>query len=563
MYHTTPHQDHSYYALDLVQEAVIIADSAHQISYLNSAAEHLCACASYEVQGQPLTQILTLIDGLSREKMTLPFEQCIEQNRIIKITKHVVLLDNYGQEHSVEITFAPYPPDDELQGIIILFKDLSETQQLSDRLNHEASHDTLTGLMNRQTFEKQLSKYILSMDEYAVEHCLCYIDIHQFKIINNQAGHVIGDQILQEIAEILRNSMRSIDRVARIEGDEFALLLVDKTPQQTQQVIQLILDKVKHHVFSNNAFDFECGLSIGVVPISNTFEEPAQILTYGELACNSAKLKGFNQVYVFSDDDYELTRQHTEIMRAGGIKEAISENRFSLYCQPIVSLPIIDERVQHYELLLRLKDKQGNISLPANFIPTAERFGLMTTLDRWVIETAFSSYHKIFGQGSPIHIAINLSGHSLNDNSLYDFIVTQFRQHSIDASLICFEITETAAIENLEKAKILITQLKALGSKFALDDFGSGLSSFAYLKHLPIDYLKIDGSFVVDMNQGKMDNAMVEVINQLGHLMGIRTIAECAESPEVVDQLSKLGVDFVQGYAMGSPIPLDGLTIVH
>lgn len=499
---------------------------------------------------------------MSREKITLPFEQCIEQNRIIKITKHVVLLDNYGQEHRVEITFAPYPPDDE-QGIIILFKDLSETQQLSDRLNHEASHDTLTGLMNRQTFEQQLSKYIRNMDEYAVEHCLCYIDIHQFKIINNQAGHVIGNQILQEIAEILRNSMRSIDRVARIEGDEFALLLVDKTPQQAQQVIQLILDNVKHHVFSDNEFDFECGLSIGVVPLSNTFEEPAQILTYGELACNSAKLKGFNQVHVFSDDDYELTRQHTEIMRAGGIKEAISENRFSLYCQPIVSLPIIDERVQHYELLLRLKDKQGNILLPANFIPTAERFGLMTTLDRWVIETAFSSYHKIFGQDSPVHIAINLSGHSLNDDSLYNFIVTQFKQHSIDASLICFEITETAAIGNLEKAKTLITQLKALGSKFALDDFGSGLSSFTYLKHLPIDYLKIDGSFVVDMNQGKMDNAMVEVINQLGHLMGIRTIAECAESPEVVDQLSKLGVDFVQGHAMGSPIPLDGLTIVH
>jgi len=359
MSNTTPHQDHSCYALNLLQEAVIIADSAHQISYLNSAAEHLCACASYEVKGQPLTQILTLIDGLSREKITLPFEQCIEQNRIIKITKHVVLLDNYGQEHRVEITFAPYPPDDE-QGIIILFKDLSETQQLSDRLNHEASHDTLTGLMNRQTFEQQLSKYIRNMDEYAVEHCLCYIDIHQFKIINNQAGHVINNQaghvisnqILQEIAEILRNSMRSIDRVARIEGDEFALLLVDKTPQQAQQVIQLILDNVKHHVFSNNTFDFECGLSIGVVPISNTFEEPAQILTYGELACSSAKLKGFNQVHVFSDDDYELTRQHTEIMRAGGIKEAISGNRFSLYCQPIVSLPIIDERVQHYELLL-------------------------------------------------------------------------------------------------------------------------------------------------------------------------------------------------------------------
>lgn len=557
------HPNHSYYALDLVQEAVVIADSDFKVSYLNSAAEDLCACADYEIQGQQLSQVLTLIDGVSREKISLPVQQCLQQNRTIKITKHVLLLDKNGNEHSVEITFAPYPPGNEVQGVIILLKDLSETQQLAEQLSHEISHDTLTGLMNRQAFERQLTHHIDGMKTYEVEHCLCYIDIHQFKIINNQAGHIVGNQILQEIAEILANSTRSIDKVARIEGDEFALLLVNKDLKQSQRVIQLILDKIRDHIFSSNGFDFECGLSTGIVAISENTDEPAQILTHGELACNSAKLKGINQIHIFSDDDYELTRQHKEIMRAGGIKEAISEDRFSLYCQPIVSLPITDESVQHYELLLRLQDTNGNILLPASFIPAAERFGLMTTLDRWVIETACSRYHKIFGRDSQVHIAINLSGHSLNDDDLFDFIVTQFDTHSIDPSLICFEITETAAIDNLEQAKTLITRLKAMGSRFALDDFGSGLSSFAYLKHLPIDYLKIDGSFVIDMNHGSRDNAMVEVINQLGHLMGIRTIAECAESHEVVDQLSKLGVDYAQGYAMGSPMPLDGLTIIH
>ncbi len=553
----------SHYTLNLIQEGVIIADSEFNIQYMNAAAEHLCAWPSYEIQGQSLLQVLLVIDFYTRQKIELPIQSCLDQSRTIKINKQILLLDKNKQEHAIQISFAPYTCNANQQGIIILLRDQSETQHLTQQINHYVAHDALTGLINRQSFESELEQVLANIQTYQVEHCLCYLDVHQFKLINNQTGHVIGNQILKQFADLLLGSVRSIDKVARISGDEFAVLLLNRSPQQAKQIIEGLMDAISDYSFSAQSSDFEFALATGIVAITQQSPAPAQLLTHGELACDSAKKNGVNQIHIFNHDDYELSRQHSEIMRAGSIKEAMQENRFSLYCQPIVALPVNNGSVQHYELLLRLNDRSGNVLLPASFIPAAERFGLMAHLDRWVIETAFSSYHSIFGIDSGVHIAINLSGHSLNDADLLAYVQSQFQIHDLEPSLICFEITETAAINNLAGASELIKQLKTLGCRFALDDFGSGLSSFAYLKNLPVDYLKIDGSFIIDMSSGSVDNAMVEVINQLGHLLGIRTIAECAESDEVVDQLSKLGVDYVQGHAMGSPVPLAGLTPVH
>lgn len=551
------------YTLNLIKDGVIIVDNALNVVFMNAAAEHLCACPRYEIQGQPMHQLMLLIDAETRQTIELPMQACLDQARTIKINKHTLLLDRSRQEHAIEISCAPYPSDASQAGILVLLRDQSETQHLAQQINHHLAHDALTGLINRPRFESELARTQDNMQTYGVEHCLCYLDVHQFKLINNQAGHVIGNQILKQFAELLRGCVRSIDTVARISGDEFALLLLNQSPQQAKLIIQGLLDEIADFSFSAHKSDFEFALATGIVAITQHSPEPAQLLTHAELACGSAKKHGVNQIYIFSHDDYELTRQHSEIMRAGGIKDALQENRFSLYCQPIVALPVSDDSVQHYELLLRLNDRSGNVLLPASFIPAAEQFGLMAQLDRWVIATAFSSYHAIFGNDSGVHIAINLSGHSLNDEDLFAYVEAQFQTHNLEPALVCFEITETAAISNLGGASELIKQLKTLGCRFALDDFGSGLSSFAYLKNLPVDYLKIDGSFIIDMSNGSVDNAMVEVINQLGHLLGIRTIAECAESDEVVDQLSKLGVDYVQGHAMGSPVPLAGLTPVH
>lgn len=561
---------HSDYALNLVREGVIITDAEFHIQFMNAAAEHLCARPCYETLGLSIHHMLLLIDSDTRQKIELPLEACLDQSRSIDLRKHVLLLDKNRREHTIEVSFAPYPLDTQddsddanQHGLIIFLRDQSKTQQLVQQINHHAAHDALTGLLNRQSFEVELEVSLDNMKSFEVEHCLCYLDVDQFKLINNQSGHVIGNQILRQFADMLLSCVRSIDKVARISGDEFAILLLNQSPQQAKQVIQNLMDNISDYSLSPQVSECEFTLSTGIVAMSQHSAAPAQMLTYGELACTSAKKHGVNQIHIFSQDDYELSHQHAEIMRAGGIKDALQQNRFTLYCQPIVPLPLNDENVQHYELLLRLQDSSGNILLPADFIPAAERFGLMTHLDRWVIATAFSSYHDIFGSSSDVHIAINLSGHSLNDEAMFAYVKSQFRTHGLEPSMVCFEITETAAINNLHAASELIKQLKTLGCRFALDDFGSGLSSFAYLKNLPVDYLKIDGSFIIDMTSGSIDKAMVEIINRLGHLLGIRTIAECAESDEVVAQLSQLGVDFVQGHIMGSPIPLAGMRPVH
>ena len=550
--------------LELLKEGVIITDRNLDIIHMNPVAESLTGWPTYEADGHNIDEIIRLIDSGKRERIEIPGEESIQENRTIEISQNLLLVNNQNDERAIELTIAPhFPLENESNGAVIIIKDLSETHRLTSEIEHRASHDSLTGLLNRQEFEYQLEKSIASAAMHDVQHVLCYIDVNQFKIINAQAGHTAGDFILKEVARLLRSKIRSIDYIGRLGGDEFALLLVNHTLENAKRTSQSMIEEFQRHRFTWENQIFELGLSVGVVPVTKESPEPAQMLTRAELACYSAKERGRNQVHVYRSDDDELTRKHAEILRAAGITGALQEDRFKLYCQPIVSLSLGNRSIQHYELLLRLSDTNGNIILPGSFIPAAERYGLMPNVDRWVIHTALHSYHDTFGEKSGVHIAINLSGNSLNDDKLLDFIKTELETSGVDPQQVCFEITETAAINNLTQASHLIKELKKVGCCFALDDFGSGLSSFTYLKNLPVDYLKIDGSFVTDMSKDTIDYAMVEAINQLGHVMGIGTIAECAESEEVVDQLRKLGVDFAQGYAMGSPMPMDGLKLLH
>ena len=550
--------------LELLKEGVIITDNNLKVVHMNPVAESLTGWPTYEAAGHSTEEIIRLIDSVKRERVSLPDKQCLRDKRTIQISQNLLLVNNRNEEHAIEITMAPRAINEiETQGAVIIVKDLSETHRLTSEIQHRASHDALTGLLNRQEFEYQLEKSIASAAAHNVQHILCYLDVNQFKIINTQAGHTAGDFILKEVSRLLQSKIRSIDIIGRLGGDEFALLLVNHTLDNAQRTAQALVEEFQRHKFSWNDQSFELGLCIGMVAVTKDSPEPAQMLTRAELACFSAKDRGRNQIHLYRSDDDELTRKHEEILRAAGITGALQEDRFKLYCQPIVSLAVGNRSTQHYELLLRLSDANGNIILPASFIPAAERYGLMPNVDRWVIHTALHRYHETFGEKSGVHIAINLSGNSLNDDKLLDFIKEELISSNIDAQKVCFEITETAAINNLTQASNLITELKAVGCCFALDDFGSGLSSFTYLKNLPVDFLKIDGSFVTDMADDTIDYAMVEAINQLGHVMGIGTIAECAESEEVVEQLRKLGVDFAQGYAMGSPIPMDGLKLLH
>ena len=549
--------------LELLKEGVIITDGSLDVIHMNPVAESLTGWPTFEAEGHHIEEIIRLIDSDNRERFDIPAHSAIQENRTIHVSQNLLLVHN-NDERAIEITIAPHLSlESKAQGAVIIIKDLSETRRLTNEIQHRASHDSLTGLLNRQEFEYQLEKSIASAAMHDVQHVLCYIDVNQFKIINAQAGHTAGDFILKEVAHLLRSKMRSIDYIGRLGGDEFAFLMVNHTLDNAKRTSQALIEEFQRHRFTWESQTFELGLSIGVVPVTKESPEPAQMLTRAELTCYSAKERGRNQVHVYQADDDELTRKHAEILRAAGITGALKEDRFMLYCQPIVSLSLGNRSIQHYELLLRLNDPNGNIIMPGSFIPAAERYGLMPNVDRWVIHTALHSYHETFGEKSGVHIAINLSGNSLNDDKLLGFIKDELASSEVDPQHVCFEITETAAINNLTQASHLIKELKTVGCCFALDDFGSGLSSFTYLKNLPVDYLKIDGSFVTDMSKDNIDYAMVEAINQLGHVMGIGTIAECAESDEVVDQLRKLGVDFAQGYAMGSPMPMDGLKLLH
>ncbi len=550
--------------LELLKEGVIITNRNLDVIHMNPVAESMTGWPTYEADGHNIDEIIRLIDSDRRERIDIPGQDCINENRTIQISQNLLLVNNQNDERAIELTIAPhFPLENDSNGAVIIIKDLSETRRLTSEIEHRASHDSLTGLLNRQEFEYQLEKSIASAALHDVQHVLCYIDVNQFKIINAQAGHTAGDYILKEVAHFLRSKIRSIDYIGRLGGDEFALLLVNHTIDNAKRTAQNLIDEFQRQRFTWENQIFELGLSIGIVPVTKESPEPAQMLTRAELTCYSANERGRNQLHVYQVDDDELTRKHAEILRAAGITGALKEDRFMLYCQPIVSLSLGNRSIQHYELLLRLNDANGNIIMPGSFIPAAERYGLMPNVDRWVIHTALHSYHDTFGEKSGVHIAINLSGNSLNDDKLLQFIKDELASSQVDPQHVCFEITETAAINNLTQASVLIKELKKVGCCFALDDFGSGLSSFTYLKNLPVDYLKIDGSFVTDMSNDTIDYAMVEAINQMGHVMGIGTIAECAESEEVVEQLRKLGVDFAQGYAMGSPMPMDGLKLLH
>ena len=546
--------------LKLLKDGVIATDMKCNIESMNPVAEGLTGWPSYEAKGNNVDSILKLIDANTRERITNLGKDCLETGKPVESKSNLILLDRFNNEHPIELSVTPSSSLNlESGGLVLIFKDASETKRLTQEISHQASHDSLTGLLNRQEFEYRLEGAISSAATHDVQHVLCYLDLNQFKIINAQAGHTAGDIILKQAADHMKQHMRSIDLFARLGGDEFALLLVNTTIDQAKLIAQELIDTIRNSTFKWRDQHFEIGISIGLITIDKNSQDPAHMLTRAELACFTAKDHGRNKLHIYRQEDDELTRRHTEMMRAAGVTGALQEDRFRIYCQPIVALSPKNNESLHYELLIRLTDPKGDLIMPASFIPAAERYGLMTSLDRWMISTAFRSYNDIFGKDSGVQIAINLSGNSLNDDSLLDFIKGEISKTEIEPSNVCFEITETAAISNLDQVSQLILDLKRIGCRFALDDFGSGLSSFTYLKNLPVDYLKIDGSFVHDMIDDTIDHAMVEAINQVGHIMGIGTIAECAESEEVVEMLRELGVDYAQGFAMGSPVPIEGL----
>ncbi|MGD8406560.1 MAG: EAL domain-containing protein, partial [Anaerolineales bacterium] len=436
-----------------------------------------------------------------------------------------------------------------------LEQELTERKRVEAKMQKLARTDTLTTLFNRREFEKRLERALVSTKERNLCHVLCYLDLDQFKIVNDTVGHAAGDELLKQISTLLSGMFRQRDTLARLGGDEFGLLLENCQLEHALVICEDILTRIREFSFVWEGKNFHVGVSIGVVPITAEKKDINQLLSQADIACYYAKDLGRDRVYVYHMEDSETAQRHSEILQASRMRDAILHDQFLLYCQPIAHLNGDHSGIDNYEVLLRMLNDENDLVLPGVFIPPAERYGLMPAIDRWVTRQTFSaiSRHAI----DKVQISINLSGNSLADENLLEYVLHQLGEFSILPNQICFEITETAAIQHLSKAQEFIREFRGRGGKIALDDFGSGFSSFHYLQSLPVDYIKIDGAFVSNMLANPGDKAIVEAITRIAHTLGIYVIAEHATDKETINRLREIGVEGVQGFGIGFPTPVD------
>lgn len=443
-------------------------------------------------------------------------------------------------------------------GAVVIFRDMTEEVEVSSKLDHLARHDSLTGLVNRREFEERLHRILDSVKQEKNEHILCYLDLDQFKVINDTCGHLAGDELLRQITGILAEHVRKRDTLARLGGDEFGVLMEHCDLHEGKRVANSMRDAVASYRFLWEGKTHTVGVSIGVVAITESVGDINDVLKLADAACYAAKESGRNRIHVYHEEDTNLAVRHGEMQWVSRINSAVEENRLFLTLQPIAAIDGEENGKLSYEVLLRMHDKKGAVILPQDFLGAAERYNLSSKIDRWVISNLFSWCSKNKPKMKFISlININLSGQSLGDESFLKFVTRELNDNQIRKEMICFEITETAAITNLASANRFMHTLKEQGCVFALDDFGTGLSSFGYLKTLPVEYLKISGLFVEDIVESTIDFAMVKSINEIGHVMGKKTIAESVESPEILNKLKELGVNYAQGMAIGKPMLLD------
>lgn len=542
-----------------IGDAVLTTDAAGYIQCMNRIAEQLTGWTKADAVGIAIEQVFHIVDELSEDAFENPVRKCLRLNQTVAVSNRSALISRTGHRIAIEDTAAPIRgTDGATLGAVIVFHDVSHERQLRHELSWQASHDALTGLINRREFEFQVVGALASAKADGDTHALLYLDLDQFKIVNDTCGHGAGDVLLQHLASLLQSHMRDSDVLARLGGDELGVLLLNCPARQAVALAEKLREAIKDYRFVWNHNTFEVGASIGLVTIDEHSKSTSELLSAADQACYVAKEQGRNRVHVYQETDLVLAKRHGDILWVSRLNDAFDKQRFQLFVQPIASLK--GANVQHAEVLLRMQDDGDRLILPGAFIPAAERYDLMVSIDRWVIDTV-CQYLMTQRQrgGNPIDtrmFSINLSGVSLNDDQLHDFIIDRFIRYHTTPAQICFEITETAAIANLNKAKLFMTRLQGIGVQFSLDDFGSGLSSFAYLKSLPVNFLKIDGLFVRDIATNEINRAMVAAINEVGHVMGIKTVAEYVETPEVLAAVRAIGIDFAQGYAISGLLPL-------
>lgn len=541
------YDDNPTMVFNLSQSGIILSVNLTGAKHLGTTVEDLQDCLIFDfIHPNDVAVIHNLIaDCLARPLVVHKQEmrQVCHNGRIIWVRAAGRLIENENQQSS----------------LLLVCEDVTEAHNLSEQIVYQASHDALTGLANRTEFDRAVKEAVALAHASNSEHVLCYLDLDQFKIVNDTCGHLAGDELLRQLADLLKKHVRRHDFVARLGGDEFGILMYSCNLGQALSACEKLRDLISEFRFSWENRQFSIGVSIGMSSINDTSGNAVNLLKEADAACYAAKDKGRNRVHVFRPDDEELALRHGEMQWVTKIHQGLERNHFCLYGQPI-SAVAGQHHGLHFETLVRYQDNQNTIIPPGAFLPAAERYNLAPAMDRWIISHLFEWLATTPGFLDQLSLcAVNLSGLSLSDETMLNFISEQFRLWEIPTDKICFEITETAVIANLSCATKFINHLRAKGCSFSLDDFGSGLSSFAYLKNLPVDYLKIDGIFVKDIIDDKVDLAMVKSINEVGHIMGKKTIAEFVENEQILLLLEHLGVDYAQGYYIGKPVPLNEL----
>ena len=550
-------KDRAHVTLHSIGDGVITTDVSGAIDYMNPAAEALTHWKAEQAAGLPLAALFNLLDDNAQSEGLTLIEHILS-GQLTGGSEHSKLIQRLdGSTVSVTLVGAPIRNAGKVSGTVLVLHDMTQERQYIANLSWQATHDALTGLANRREFEYRLEQVLHRAGQpQGGRHALMFLDLDQFKLVNDTCGHAAGDELLRHICALLQSDLREGDTLARLGGDEFGILLENCPAAVAEKVAESLRHTVQSLHFVWKGRPFMTTVSIGLVQISQTPTTLETSLRAADMACYMAKEKGRNRVQVYHADDSELSLRFGEMAWVQRLHMALEENRFCLYAQEISPLGSADGGSGHIEILLRLHDEAGRIILPDSFIPAAERYGLMTSLDRWVVENVFRIIARCMHEhpGRPMAMcAINLSGITIGDDDFLGFLREKFEAYRIPPEMICFEITETSAIANLGSAIRFINELKALGCFFSLDDFCAGMSSFAYLKHLPVDFLKIDGSFVKDMLDDPINRAMVEVINHIGHVMGKRTIAEFVETPQIEQALLDIGVDYAQGYLIERP----------
>jgi diguanylate cyclase (GGDEF)-like protein/PAS domain S-box-containing protein len=548
------------FTLASIGDGVITTDAKGRIDYLNMVAERYTGWSAAEARGLPLTTVYRVFDEKGDGPLTYPVvTNGLPADDVDAAETGVTLrlMHRDGSGHAIRDSSSPITDrGGEIVGMIVVFHDVSHLNAMAQQLSWQASHDPLTGLVNRREFERRLGELLETSKHDGRQHALLYLDLDNFKRVNDTCGHSAGDELLRQISTVVVAHMRVSDTLGRIGGDEFGALLESCPPDQAVRIANGVREAVRGFRFSWNGHAFGVGLSIGLVPLDGSSGDLRQVMAQADACCYRAKGRGGDSVQVYRREGAE----HREPHMVAYINRALEQGNFRLFRQKIVALARQADDAPHYEVLVRMVDRQGRHIAPTRFMPVAERYNLLTSIDRWVIATLVEYLYREHaagaiggGKGGTGFYTVNMSGASVNDNSFAGFLRRLLTDFRLPNGLLCFEVTETVAIANLGKAAELMQELKTLGCRIALDDFGTGMSSFAYLKHLPVDYLKIAGEFISDIVNDPMGEAIVDAINRIGHTLGMQTVAEVVTDQRTLDRLKALGVDFAQGYFIAEP----------